>query len=43
MRQSDPPTVGQDCVGVIWLPFGDQARAAFWALSSVQTNGGLQS
>ena len=42
-RQREPPTVGQDSVGVIWFPAGAHARAAVWAAPSVQTNGALQS
>ena len=32
MMQRDPPEAGQDWVGVIRFPEGDQTLAAFWAV-----------
>ena len=43
IRSAVAAVTGQDSVGVIRFPAGAQARAAFSAVSTVQTKGGLQS
>jgi hypothetical protein len=42
MRQSDPPAAGQDWVGVIRFPEGDQTLAAFWAVKTSYVKEGVQ-